>query len=63
MHRYLGIVGGALMAFILATGLIMGTTFAYFADVQRQQLKTETEMAALAVDEAIWKSCLRKTIV
>ena len=50
MHRYLGIVGGALMAFILATGLIMGTTFAYFADVQRQQLKTETEMAALAVD-------------
>ena len=38
------------MAFILATGLIMGTTFAYFADVQRQQLKTETEMAALAVD-------------
>lgn len=51
MHRYLGIVGGALMAFILATGLIMGTTFAYFADVQRQQLKTETEMAALAVDE------------
>ena len=51
MHRYLGIVGGALMAFILATGLIMGTTFTYFADVQRQQLKTETEMAALAVDE------------
>lgn len=51
MHRYLGIVGGALMAFILATGLIMGTTFAYFADVQRQQLRTETEMAALAVDE------------
>ena len=51
MHRYLGIVGGALIAFILATGLIMGTTFAYFADVQRQQLKTETEMAALAVDE------------
>ena len=51
MHRYQGIVGGALMAFILATGLIMGTTFAYFADVQRQQLKTETEMAALAVDE------------
>lgn len=51
MHRYLGIVGGALMAFILATGMIMGTTFAYFADVQRQQLKTETEMAALAVDE------------
>ena len=51
MHRYLGIIGGALMAFILATGLIMGTTFAYFADVQRQQLKTETEMAALAVDE------------
>lgn len=51
MHRYLGIVGGALMAFILATGLIMGTTFSYFADVQRQQLKTETEMAALAVDE------------
>ena len=51
MHRYLGIVGGALMAFILATGLIMGTTFAYFADVQRQQLKTETEMAAPAVDE------------
>ena len=51
MHRYLGIVGGALMAFILATGLIMGTTFAYFADVQRLQLKTETEMAALAVDE------------
>ena len=51
MHRYLGIVGGALMAFILAAGLIMGTTFAYFADVQRQQLKTETEMAALAVDE------------
>ena len=50
MHRYLGIVGGALMAFILATGLIMGTTFAYFADVQRQQLKTETEMAALEVD-------------
>ena len=50
MHRYLGIVGGALMAFILATGLIMGTTFAYFADAQRQQLKTETEMAALAVD-------------
>ena len=50
MHRYLGIVGGALLAFILATGLIMGTTFAYFADVQRQQLKTETEMAALAVD-------------
>ena len=50
MHRYLGIVGGALMAFILATGLIMGTTFAYFADVQRQQLKRETEMAALAVD-------------
>ena len=51
MHRYLGIVGGALMAFILATGLIMGTTFAYFADIQRQQLKTETKMAALAVDE------------
>ena len=51
MHRYLGIVGGALMAFILATGLIMGTAFTYFADVQRQQLKTETEMAALAVDE------------
>ena len=50
MHRYLGIVGGALMAFILATGLIMGTTFAYFADVQRHQLKTEPEMAALAVD-------------
>ena len=51
MHRYLGIVGGALMAFLLATGLIMGTTFTYFADIQRQQLKTETEMAALAVDE------------
>ena len=51
MHRYLGIVGGALMAFILATGLIMGTMFTYFSDVQRQQLKTETEMAALAVDE------------
>ena len=50
MHRYLGIVGGALMAFILATGLIMGTMFTYFSDVQRQQLKTETEMAALAVD-------------
>ena len=51
MHRYLGIVGGALMAFILATGLIMGTTFAYCGDVQRQQRKTETEMAALAVVE------------
>ncbi|MCI7611426.1 MAG: ATP-binding protein [Selenomonadaceae bacterium] len=51
MHRYLGIVGGALVAFLLATGLIMGTTFTYFADIQRQQLKTETEMAALAVDE------------
>lgn len=50
MHRYLGIVGGALMAFILAIGLIMGTMFTYFSDVQRQQLKTETEMAALAVD-------------
>ena len=50
MHRYLGIVGGALMAFILATGLIMGTMFTYFSDIQRQQLKTETEMAALAVD-------------
>ena len=50
MHRYLGIVGGALMAFILATGLIMGTMFTYFSDVQRQQLNTETEMAALAVD-------------
>ncbi|MCI6483990.1 MAG: ATP-binding protein, partial [Selenomonadaceae bacterium] len=37
-------------AFILATGLIMGTMFTYFSDVQRQQLKTETEMAALAVD-------------
>ena len=51
MHRYLGIVGGALVAFLLATVLIMGTTFTYFADIQRQQLKTETEMAALAVDE------------
>ena len=51
MHRYLGIVGGALMAFILATGLIMGTMFTYFSDIQRQQLKTETGMAALAVDE------------
>ena len=51
MHRCLGIVGGALMAFILATGLIMGTMFTYFSDIQRQQLKTETGMAALAVDE------------
>ncbi|MGM9539809.1 sensor histidine kinase [Anaerovibrio sp.] len=51
MHRYLGIVGGALMAFLLAAGLIMGTMFTYFSDIQRQQLKTETEMAALAVDE------------
>ena len=51
MHRYLGIVGGALIAFILATGLIMGTMFTYFSDIQRQQLKTETGMAALAVDE------------
>ena len=51
MHRYLGIVGGALMAFILASGLIMGTMFTYFSDIQRQQLKTETEMVALAVDE------------
>ena len=51
MHRYLGIVGGALKAFILATGLIMGTMFTYFSDIQRQQLKTETGMAALAVDE------------
>ena len=47
MHRYLGIVGGALMAFILATGLIMGTMFTYFSDIQRQQLKSTKKLSRL----------------
>ncbi|MDD3114409.1 MAG: ATP-binding protein [Anaerovibrio sp.] len=49
MHKYFGIVVTTVAAFILAAGLILGTMYGYFSDVQRQQLKIETGMAALAV--------------
>ena len=44
------IVITALVAFVIALTLIVGTMYSYFANVQRQQLRTETEMAALAVN-------------
>lgn len=46
--RYAKIIGGALAAFLLATGIIMGTMYDYFSDAQRQQLHSETEMVSLA---------------
>ena len=50
MHsRYFAIVTAALVAFIVACALIMVTMYSYFAGVQRQQLRTETEMTGLAV--------------
>ena len=50
MHsRYFVIVTAALVAFIVACALIMVTMYSYFAGVQRQQLRTETEMTGLAV--------------
>lgn len=49
MHKYFGIVVATVAAFVLATGLILGTMYSYFSNVQRHQLKFETEMAALAV--------------
>ncbi len=50
MHnRYFVIVTTALVAFIAASALIMVTMYSYFAGVQRQQLRTETEMTGLAV--------------
>mgnify|MGYP003494876809 CR=1 FL=1 len=39
----------ALIAFVIALALIVATMYSYFANVQRQQLRTETEMASLAV--------------
>ena len=44
------IVITALIAFVIALALIVGTMYSYFANVQRQQLRTETEMASLAVN-------------
>lgn len=44
------IVITALVAFVIALTLIVGTMYSYFANVQRQQLRTETEMASLAVN-------------
>ena len=40
----------ALVAFVIALALIVATMYSYFANVQRQQLRTETEMASLAVN-------------
>lgn len=40
----------ALIAFVIALALIVATMYSYFANVQRQQLRTETEMASLAVN-------------
>ncbi len=48
-NRYMGIVITALAAFVIASTLIMITMYSYFAGVQRQQLRTETEMASQAV--------------
>ena len=51
MHKHMSsIVITALTAFVLSLALIVGTMYSYFASVQRQQLRTETEMAALAVN-------------
>lgn len=51
MHKHMsGIVITALTAFVISLALIVGTMYSYFANVQRQQLRTETEMAALAVN-------------
>lgn len=44
------IVITALVAFVIALALIVATMYSYFANVQRQQLRTETEMASLAVN-------------
>lgn len=44
------IVITALIAFVIALTLIVATMYSYFANVQRQQLRTETEMASLAVN-------------
>lgn len=44
------IVITALIAFVIALALIVATMYSYFANVQRQQLRTETEMASLAVN-------------
>lgn len=44
------IVITALTAFVISLALIVGTMYSYFANVQRQQLRTETEMASLAVN-------------
>lgn len=44
------IVITALVAFVIALAMIVATMYSYFANVQRQQLRTETEMAALAVN-------------
>lgn len=44
------IVITALAAFVMALALIVATMYSYFANVQRQQLRTETEMASLAVN-------------
>ncbi len=48
-NRYLGIIITALAAFVIASTLIMVTMYSYFAGVQRQQLRMETEMASQAV--------------
>lgn len=48
--RKSGIIIAALSAFVISLALIVGTMYSYFANVQRQQLRTETEMASLAVN-------------
>lgn len=48
--RRSGIIIAALSAFVISLALIVGTMYSYFANVQRQQLRTETEMASLAVN-------------
>lgn len=49
MNRYVYVVVSVIAGFALATALVLGTLYEYFSDVQKQQLKLETEMAALAV--------------
>lgn len=48
--RRSGIIIAALSAFVISLALIVGTMYSYFANVQRLQLRTETEMASLAVN-------------
>ena len=48
-NKYAGIAITVLTAFVLSSVLIMAAMYGYFADVQRQQLRTETEMVSLAV--------------